>query len=839
MFAIKLVKWIFGLVLTLGVLILLAVLIIPRVFEPNDYRDQISELVQEKTGRELQLNGDLSVSVFPWLGIRTQGLSLSQPPEIGGAMVQVETAQLRLKLMPLLSKRVEIDTVILEQPQLKFITLENGTNSLTGLTDSAESPEEGTEQGSPENALALVIQGVELTDGSLEWDDRQAKQRYQINDLQLITGNLIGDSLADLELSGTLLDLSDPSVQAVPLVFSLNGEALIDTDTLLVTAQNLAADIDYAEHQANANIANIEFDSNSFNLDVAGIDVDLESSVADQAVQANATVAAFSYDLESSQIGLNTLVVDADYGGQDVQLNMPSVAANLDKQIASIAKTELNSDDLRVSINNLEATRFIDNPLAKGSLEIPKFNAAALLDRFDIDYQASDSDALTGVSLSTLFSAGLDQVELSNIKFTLDNTNLSGEFAARDFSQLAVDFDLVLDSIELDRYLPESADETTSASDDSVNGADALAVPMAFFKDINANGNFRADRFVSSGVELTDINVKVESTPGRVAITPNAELYDGELAGSMVYTEQGDVSQLTVKNKIGVVDLAKFLTAADVSDQLSGFGTVDLDVTVTERNGVQSNEGTIKLFAQDGAVQGIDIKNMIDQAYSTYQTLAGKESVAPQEGESEQDDATGFAELLGTFNLKDYNLSNNDFSVNAPFFRIAGSGDIDLAAQNLDYTLNVAIVKSAAGQGGAAVDELDGLTLPIRLQGSLLAPSYSLDTKALYQSLAKAKVEEKKSEFVQEKLGIETDGEVSTKDILRGLLEKEIADEDEAPVAAEPSVAANQEAAVVSDPVNQVTTEPEPELTEEEQQEKDEDELEDELKNKLLDSLFN
>ena len=838
MIVIKLVKWILGLVLTLAVLILLAIVIVPLVFEPNDYREQISDLVEDKTGRQLQLNGDLSVSVFPWLGIRTQGLSLSQPAEIGGSMVQVETAQLRLKLMPLLSKRVEIDTVILEQPKLSFITLENGVNSLTGLSEPSEPEQDSAEQANPEAALALVIQGVELTNGSLEWDDRQAKQRYQINDLQLITGNLIGDDMADLELSGTMLDLSDPSVQAPPLVFDLDGQALINTDTLLVKAQNLATEIQYAEHQLTANLKDIEFDTNSSNLDVSGIGVDLNTSVAEQAIQANTSIAAFSYDLQSSQIGLNALVVEADYAGQEINLSMPSVAANLNKQIASIAKTELSSDDFRVTVNNLEASKFIDNPVAKGSLDIAKFDAADLLQRFEIDYQPADSDAMRSVSLSTLFSAGLEQVQLSDIKFALDETSLTGDFSARDFSQLALDFDLALDSIELDRYLPAAeAESATTSSDESVSGADALAVPMALFKDINANGRFRADKFVSSGVELTDIDVAVESTPGMVSITPKAALYDGELAGSMVYTEQGDVSQLTVKNKIGVVDLAKFLTDADVTEQLSGFGTVDLDVTVTERDGVQSNEGTIKLFAKDGAVQGIDIKSMIDQAYSTYQSLSGNASTDTEEGEFEQDDATGFAELLGTFNLKDFNLSNNDFTVNAPFFRIAGSGDIDLAAQNLDYTLNVAIVKTAAGQGGAAVDELEGLTLPIRLRGSLLAPSYSLDTKALYQSLAKAKVEEKKSEFVQEKLGIETDGEVSTKDILRGLLEKEIQGDEEVP--AETDVIANQEAASASSDLGQELTEEEPELTEEEQQEKAEDELKDELKNKLLDSLFN
>ena len=559
------------------------------------------------------------------------------------------------------------------------------------------------------------------------------------------------------------------------------------------------------------------------------------ANIAEQSLQANTSIESVAFDMTSTQIELSALAVDAEFAEQPINLNIPSVSANMDKQSATISSTELSSDDLKVLVKELVVSNFIDNPQAKGSLDIPNFNAADLLNRFDVDYQTADSTALNSVGLNTNFNAGLEQVQLSDINVALDETRLTGNFSAKDFDQLALNFDLALNSIDLDRYLPPE-DDSEAEAEESVSGADALAVPMALFKDINANGSFKADQFVSSGVELTDIDVQIKSSPGLVSITPTAQLYDGELDGSIVYTEKGDLSQLKVKNTIGVVDLAKFLTDADVTEQLSGFGTVDLDVVVTERNGVQSNEGTIKLNAKDGAVQGIDVKNMIDQAYSTYQSLSGKQSTSDtQEGESEEDDATGFAELFGTFNLKDFNLSNNDFQVNAPFFRIAGNGNIDLAAQDLDYTINVAIVKSAAGQGGAAVDELEGLTLPIRLRGSLTAPSYSLDTKALYQSLAKAKIEEKKSEFVQEKLGIETDGDVSTKDIFRGLIEKEIRDDDEEVAPADPTVNANQKAATTTDSLDQET----PQLTEEEQKEKDEDELKDELKNKLLDSLFN
>ena len=114
-----LIKWLGGFLLTIAFLILIAIIVVPRVVDPNDYRDDITQLVKDKTGRKLSLSGDLSVSVFPWLGVATKGLSLSQPDSIGGDMLMVDNAQLRVKFLPLLSKRLEVDTIVLEQPTVR------------------------------------------------------------------------------------------------------------------------------------------------------------------------------------------------------------------------------------------------------------------------------------------------------------------------------------------------------------------------------------------------------------------------------------------------------------------------------------------------------------------------------------------------------------------------------------------------------------------------------------------------------------------------------------------------------------------------------------------------
>ena len=38
-------------------------------FDPNDFRDRISASVKNQTGRDLVIQGDLSLSLFPWIAV--------------------------------------------------------------------------------------------------------------------------------------------------------------------------------------------------------------------------------------------------------------------------------------------------------------------------------------------------------------------------------------------------------------------------------------------------------------------------------------------------------------------------------------------------------------------------------------------------------------------------------------------------------------------------------------------------------------------------------------------------------------------------------------------------
>ena len=78
--ALKIAAMVVGGLVGLIVLLLLGVLLF---VDPNDYRDDIERMVEQKTGRELTLSGDLKLSVFPWVALETGPASLGDAPGFG------------------------------------------------------------------------------------------------------------------------------------------------------------------------------------------------------------------------------------------------------------------------------------------------------------------------------------------------------------------------------------------------------------------------------------------------------------------------------------------------------------------------------------------------------------------------------------------------------------------------------------------------------------------------------------------------------------------------------------------------------------------------------------
>ncbi|MCK8045216.1 AsmA family protein [Shewanella sp. 1CM18E] len=162
----KFLKWFF---ITILGLVLALVLYVTVIFDPNDFKPQIVDLVKQETGRELAIGSDLSWTFFPSLGIELGDISLSNPSGFENAsMVAVNQVVAEVALMPLFKKEVEISQLNLDGLTLTLETQKDGRTSFDGLSGNqtaksdAESPTEPA-TSSKASLAKLDIGGIAIT----------------------------------------------------------------------------------------------------------------------------------------------------------------------------------------------------------------------------------------------------------------------------------------------------------------------------------------------------------------------------------------------------------------------------------------------------------------------------------------------------------------------------------------------------------------------------------------------------------------------------------------------------------------------------------------------------
>jgi AsmA protein len=189
-------------VASLAALLAMGVLAAWLLFDPNAYKDELQRAFQGATGRELRLDGPLSLSVFPWLAVETGAASVSNRAGFGAEpFAALDRARLGVRLWPLLSaRRVELGPVRVDGLALNLAIARDGSNNWSDLIErfeKAPAPPGTEETPSAEASIARL----DLRKAALRLDDAQAGTRYAIDRWDLATGMLRKGDPFDVETS--------------------------------------------------------------------------------------------------------------------------------------------------------------------------------------------------------------------------------------------------------------------------------------------------------------------------------------------------------------------------------------------------------------------------------------------------------------------------------------------------------------------------------------------------------------------------------------------------------------------------------------------------------------
>src|ERR1035438_6882327 len=152
-------------------LIALALLAVRLFVDPNDYKPRIAAAVKNATGRELLLQGAIKLSVFPWVALELGPASLGNPPGFSEQpFVSFQHASVRVKLLPLLSKRLEVGRVEVDGLELKLLKNAEGKGNWEGFGRSEGSAPAAAQPKTGGEAFE-GIEGVKITNARVSYEN--------------------------------------------------------------------------------------------------------------------------------------------------------------------------------------------------------------------------------------------------------------------------------------------------------------------------------------------------------------------------------------------------------------------------------------------------------------------------------------------------------------------------------------------------------------------------------------------------------------------------------------------------------------------------------------------
>lgn len=686
----------------IGILLLVAVIavgIFLATFDANQYKQDLSLLVEQQTGRKLDFQGDIGLTLYPALGMKLGSLSFANAAGFGQQpMLAVEKASVSVDVLSLLSFSPQIDQLVLNG---LTVNLQKNKQGKTNWDDLQAKDSVATEESAPAttrdepssgglSSLTGSFGGLNITNANLLWKDDNSGVEYQVKDLALISGRIEPGVKFPLELK-----MSVSSQQQLQSSIELTSNVTLDPQTILLSAFKLKTT------------------ASGTMLQVDKADIELSGDVSFGTASNQLAVKGFSTQVQSR-------------GG---------VLQQADVTLAGEIGFDLNAQLLTVGVLDLQAS-LVDPAVPAG-----KVNAS--------------------MSASQLLMAlPSNSIELKDLQLALGENRFDGFIKVNDYTQPSVDFALKSPRINVDQLMGDSAGPVPQAQPVSETEAPPedvqISLPMELLRSLKLNGKLEVGQLLAQKLTFDDILLQVTASNGIVDLKPfKMNLYDGTLDGSVQVNAQGEKPRYRVTKKLSSFQVGRFLQDFMGDDRISGNANlaVDLQTQGEWLSELKSQlDGDMNIVVKDGALKGFNLRHALDAAKAK---LKGK-NVPEQQAKQ-----TDFSALSLSGVIKQGVFSSQDLNMQAPVVRVGGKGSADIAKETVDYLVNAKIVGTTKGQEGGEADDLSGLAIPVAITGAWTSPKIDVQLDEMLKArlnAQKAKISEqvaKEKAAIQQKLAAE------------------------------------------------------------------------------------
>jgi len=486
---VKFVLWpLAGIVLILAA----AAAYVAATFDPNQYKPQIVQAVNDRTQRNLRLEGDIKLAFIPRIAATLGRVSLSERGS-DREFAAVGDFRVALKLAPLLSKQVVVETVEIKNLRAHLVRFKDGTTNIDDLKEKGPGSIFHNSSLAPFPAFPVIdIDHVTIENAALTYTDEAAGAVYALSKINLRTGRIASGVPVKIDLAFTVQ--SDQPV--MNLETALKATVAFDLDQQRYTF----AGIDFGVTGLAAGISNL----------AATAKGDVDARLASREFLISRLTAALTGKLESGNLDVKfdaprftvtgdnvsgeTLVLDATLrtakGKLAAKVEIPGIDGNAKafKAGALSASIDAQQDGARIKAS-------LTGPLA-GSIEGQKLELPKLVAIVNVNHPA-----LLKTPLDAAFNASA-QADLArqtgSLTFAakIDDSAIKGRMGLTKFTPPFYAFDIDIDRLDADRYLPQR---------DSKEPPD-----LAALRSLNASGSVKIGALTLSNVKATNVRIEIK-----------------------------------------------------------------------------------------------------------------------------------------------------------------------------------------------------------------------------------------------------------------------------------------------------------------------------------------
>ena len=643
-------------------------------------RDQLISMVKQKTGRDLVINGDTSFSFFPNLGVKITKVSLSGPPSNPKRLLlNMDGLTANVSLLPLLSKKIEVNSFVLTRPVFDLWVDKQGIPSWQFAR--LDAPQPTNHASTAPRARLILAADKKLPDELQNFVNNSGANNAALRSAERLEGLFKDLRLQEVMIKNGRLRYADQRTGAQHAVDDIDVELDLDT---LDNPLNAKGELKWKNETIN-------FDSEL-------------ASPKDMLLGRNSKLV----------LNISSKPAHAKFNGQ------VSISEGLNASGKLSAKTPALDRLLNWvapgSAGSLGGGASVDTNIALNPSKIQ-------LDNIKFALRGAKGDGNITVATDGARPNITGNIHLGHLDLTKLLSGDSGRLGDVPTSRGGMGKDLLVDDLnKISRGETKLAQAARAKSASSQTGWSTAPIDLAALNSVDSQVVLTVDRLNHGNVKMTEARLVTLLKNGLLRI--NVEkilLYGGRGTGRVSVDGGRGVPQVSASMLVNGVSALPLLKDAAAFDWIDGRGQLAINVAGRGKSQdaiIRSLKGDGRINFNDGALVGINIPQLV-RSFQTGQISGFKKDAAQK---------TDFSELSGTFVIANGVASNKDLRLVGPLLRLSGAGQVNMPQKSLDYLLKPKLVASFEGQGGGA---LDGIEVPLNVKGPWASPSITPDLQSL------------------------------------------------------------------------------------------------------------